>query len=124
MVPGPEVIAEYCQILPKRPKELSRLVAGPHKGNDIRILLAHFSICNFRLIFLIMPLPCGILYSLNQPQNISCNCFQTFLPQVAETKIPQPQDVTGEFFLYDECMIHIYVADARPEEHTDLQRRN
>ena len=40
---------------------------------------------------------------------------------MAETKIPQPQDVAGEFFLYDECMIRLYVADARPEERSALR---
>ena len=45
----------------------------------------------------------------------------TFLPQVAETNTPQPQDVAGEYFLYDWYVTHVYVANFNSEEDTDLK---
>ena len=38
-----------------------------------------------------------------------------------ETDTPQPQDVAGEFVLYDECMTRVYLADAKPEERSALR---
>lgn len=40
---------------------------------------------------------------------------------MAETNTPQPQDVTGEYWLYYEYMTRVYVADARPEERFALR---
>ena len=44
-----------------------------------------------------------------------------FLPQVAETQTPQPQDVAGEFVSYDKYMTRVYIADARTEERSALR---
>jgi DNA-binding NarL/FixJ family response regulator len=43
------------------------------------------------------------------------------LPQVAETDTPQPHDAVGEYWLYDEYMTRVYLADALPEERSALR---
>ena len=40
---------------------------------------------------------------------------------MAETNTPQPQDVVGEYWLYDEYMTRVYVADAKTEERSALR---
>jgi DNA-binding NarL/FixJ family response regulator len=40
---------------------------------------------------------------------------------VAETDTPQTQDASGEFVLYDEYMIRVYVADTLTEERSALR---
>jgi DNA-binding NarL/FixJ family response regulator len=40
---------------------------------------------------------------------------------VAETNTPRPQDAVGEYWLYDEYMTRVYVADALPEERSALR---
>ena len=45
----------------------------------------------------------------------------SLLPQVAETDTPQAQDAPGEFVLYHETMIRVYVADAKAEERSALR---
>lgn len=40
---------------------------------------------------------------------------------MTEANTPQPQDVTGEYSLYYECMTRVYIADAKPEERTALR---
>ena len=40
---------------------------------------------------------------------------------MAETDTPQTQDASGEYWLYDEYMTRVYVADALPEEGTALR---
>ncbi|HMB21799.1 MAG: response regulator transcription factor [Chloroflexota bacterium] len=40
---------------------------------------------------------------------------------MAETDIPQPQDVAGEFVLYDEHMTRAYIADGMLEERSALR---
>jgi hypothetical protein len=46
---------------------------------------------------------------------------QTYLPQVAEDDTPQLADMAGECSLYDEYMIHSYIADSFPEERSALR---
>ena len=43
------------------------------------------------------------------------------LPQVAESNIPQSQDVIGECLLYDEYMTRVFVSDAQPEARNALR---
>jgi len=43
------------------------------------------------------------------------------LPQVTERDTPQPKDAVGEYWLYDEYMTRVYVADAKPEERSALR---
>lgn len=43
------------------------------------------------------------------------------LPQVGETNTPQPQDAVGEYWLYDEYMTRVYIANALPEERSALR---
>jgi len=40
---------------------------------------------------------------------------------VTEANTPQPQDVAGEYSLYDEYMTRVYIADAKSEERTALR---
>lgn len=40
---------------------------------------------------------------------------------MAETDIPQTQDVSGEYVLYDEFMTRVYIADALPDERSALR---
>ena len=40
---------------------------------------------------------------------------------MTEANTPQPQDVVGEYSLYDEYMTRVYIADAKPEERTALR---
>ena len=40
---------------------------------------------------------------------------------MTEANTPQPQDVAGEYLLYDVYMTRVYIADAKPEERTALR---
>jgi hypothetical protein len=40
---------------------------------------------------------------------------------VTDANTPQWQDVAGEYLLYDEYMIRVYIADAKSEERTALR---
>jgi len=40
---------------------------------------------------------------------------------VTETNTPQAQDAPGEYWLYDEYMTRVFVADAKPEERSALR---
>lgn len=40
---------------------------------------------------------------------------------MTEANTPQPQDVAGEYSLYDEYMTRVFIADAKSEERTALR---